>query len=468
MQIETGLFPGHVLQRKKGGARVAITGTCAEYGIVYATVKSAEGTLKKFAHVAIGRGKQRRFNAELKGLPTGGPYVLTLTCGKETLEIPDIFVGDLWLMAGQSNMEGCALMKSVPEPHPLVRNFTMARRWEIAREPLHLRPESPDPVHEGKSLSRQQSLELRRKTTKGMSVGLHLGRLLHEQTGVPQGFICTAHGGTSMAQWDPAKKARGGESLYGSMWLSLQAVGQPLAGVLWAQGESEALPESAEVYTPVMKRFVAAFRRDLKQPRLPWLFIQMGRIIKGSPALTGLWPDPDSWNSVQDQQRLLARNIPQSALVPTVDLELDDIAHIGWDAFPLQAQRMAEVLGHLVHRRKGAKPGLDFKAARFLAGPVRQSNFIEVRFSNVVGKISSAGPVRGFVLLDAQGVPRPGIFRVELKRDKALLHLNHDFIPTGLRLRYGHGLDPICTLVDARGMAVPAFGPVEIESVPVI
>lgn len=38
----------------------------------------------------------------LKGMPVGGPY--TLIIGKS--EYKNIYVGDLWVLAGQSNMQG--------------------------------------------------------------------------------------------------------------------------------------------------------------------------------------------------------------------------------------------------------------------------------------------------------------------------------------------------------------------------
>jgi hypothetical protein len=87
---------------------------------------------------------------------------------------------------------------------------------------------------------------------------------------------------------------------------------------------------------------------------------------------------------------------------------------------------------------------------------------IEVVFSNVVGGLAGMGPLHGFTLLDRNGQPAPLIHRVTLHGNRVLLHLITPDI-LGLQLRYGCGLDPACSLIDARSMAVPAFGPVPIR-----
>ena len=42
----------------------------------------------------------------LTGIPVGGPYSFTLSDQKDVIEFNDIYVGDLWFLGGQSNMEG--------------------------------------------------------------------------------------------------------------------------------------------------------------------------------------------------------------------------------------------------------------------------------------------------------------------------------------------------------------------------
>ena len=46
-----------------------------------------------------------RWRVELPALPAGGPHVLTVTAAGETATARDLFVGDVWVLSGQSNME---------------------------------------------------------------------------------------------------------------------------------------------------------------------------------------------------------------------------------------------------------------------------------------------------------------------------------------------------------------------------
>jgi sialate O-acetylesterase len=40
----------------------------------------------------------------LPAMQEGGPYVLTIVSGSDTLAYTDVYVGDVWLASGQSNM----------------------------------------------------------------------------------------------------------------------------------------------------------------------------------------------------------------------------------------------------------------------------------------------------------------------------------------------------------------------------
>jgi sialate O-acetylesterase len=462
MQIERGLSDGHFLQRRREGTQAAIAGSCSTEGPIIATVRCGSNALPQYQKRKIGSARNGRFQAVLAGLPAGGPYDVRLECGRDGVELQDVFVGDLWLMAGQSNMEGCAVMTDVPEPHPMVRCFTMARRWEIARDPLHLKLESPDPVHGGKSLTPAAAERLRRSVKHGAGLGVPFGRLMYEQTGVPQGLIATAHGGSNMMQWDPALRKLEGRSLYGSMWLSLQAAGQPLAGVLWFQGESEALPDLARVYTRRMLHLVSSLRRDLGQPKLPWLLIQIGRFIKGGAFERTVWPDPISWNSIQEQQRVLPQAASNCAIVPSIDLELDDLAHIASRGFSILASRLAKVALPFVSGGDKIRQEINPKSIRFKPACSPYGPRIHIDFTGVVGDLHSVGPVGDFTLLRANGRPFTAIHRVGITRNRVILHLTA-VPPRGARLSYGYGLAPSCTLVDGRGMAVPVFGPLPIS-----
>ena len=450
MHIEHGLLPGHVLQRTPQGASVTVRGTCRANGPVLGQVRVGKRCLRGFTSAAVGEAVDGRFTATLSGLPSGGPYVVELQCGKQRVVVGDVFVGDLWLMAGQSNMEGAGLIADAPPPHAQVRSFSMARRWELARDPLHFLDESPDAVHGTGILSRADVRRCKRLAVKGTGSGVFFGTDMHRRSKVPQGLIATAHGGTSMTQWDPALKDQGAASLYGSLWLSVHAVGQPLAGVLWYQGCSDTGTESA-LYTSRMQALVAALRRDLRQPRLPWVVVQIGRVVD-------LARDPKPWNSVQEQQRCLPQQIRHCDVVTTIDLELDDNIHLSGKAHGVLAGRMARVAARLVLGDRGEAPAPQPQDVRLQAPKPGLGPVVAVRFKNVVGGLRADGLANGFSLVDAQQKPFDLIFKTEVIGNRALLHLRMT-PPEPCWLMYGQGVNPVCNVHDARGMALPVCGP---------
>ncbi len=455
MRITSGLLTGHVLQRTPTGAVVTIRGECAEAGAVTASITVSRKALKSWTDQVVGKANKGMFSATLRGIPTGGPYTVTLTCGKSRVVVQQIFVGDLWLMAGQSNMEGVGNLCDAPKPHPLVRNFNMDHRWSQARDPLHHLAESPDVVHNGgaqQPLADRDGAKLTRINSqggKGAGVGVHFGIEMHRRTGVPQGLIATAHGGTSMEQWDPAKRDQGGASLYGSMLSSLAEVAQPLAGVLWYQGCSDTSPEAVPLFTDRMKKLVAAVRADQHQPRLPWITVQISRVV-------GQRGGEREWNAIQEQQRVMPSVIPHLDTVATIDLELDDLIHISGKAYATLGLRMAHAAARLALGDEREVPAIQVASVKEIIHGTTPA--LEVTFSNVVGELSSTGLPLGFTLVDAEHRPHDFIYKTTLDSNRAILELvNND--DADLRVMYGWGKAPACNLTDSRGMAVPVFGP---------
>jgi sialate O-acetylesterase len=255
VNIDTGLFDRIVLQRNKQDLSDArITGRCETAGTLEARVTQRGQAVRGFNWVAIGEARGRKFEARLRRLPVGGPYDVRLRVrdkdgGGEDLTVRDVLVGDVWLLGGQSNMQGCGLQKSRLPGKPMVRAFYMTDEWDTAVDPIHNLWEAIDPVHGGSPTNPPN------KTT-GVGPGVAFGQELYKWTGVPQGLIACAHGGTSMSQWDPAKKSLGGGSLYGASIRRLIKNGGRVAGIAWYQGESDATVEAAPLYTQRMKTLI--------------------------------------------------------------------------------------------------------------------------------------------------------------------------------------------------------------------
>src|SRR5439155_18133478 len=79
------------------------------------------------------RAVRELVDGKFAGVPTGGPYQVSGTVkvgnAQRTLTVGPIFVGDLWVLAGQSNMQGIGDLIDVTPPHPKVMALEMNGRW---------------------------------------------------------------------------------------------------------------------------------------------------------------------------------------------------------------------------------------------------------------------------------------------------------------------------------------------------
>ena len=454
MKITSGLTDGQVLQRLGSkGANVVLRGTAAENGPIRVTLSNGHNALKGWKQRPAGSIVRSKFHLTLTSIPVGGPYNLRLESGKQKVEIKSFFVGDVWVMAGQSNMQGIGNMTGAAKTNPLIRNFSMRREWRLAEDPLHLLTESPDACHTPVQCSAKEGEKQRRDAVKGVGVGIFFAHeMMKRSGGVPQGLISTAHGGTSMQEWSPDRKKLSGASLYASMLTSVRATGQPVAGLLWYQGESESTPADPAKYVARMKKLVAATRRDFGQPNLPWLTVQIGRFFLDGQS-------PIHWNTVQELQRILPAKIKFLETVPAVDLQQDDAIHIGAASFPQLALRLASAADRLVYKNKNELRPPQLRSAALVECPTRPSPMgVEVTFDHVEGGLRSEGEPNGFSFVSPEGTPLNLIFKTTLQGNKALLHLDKK-MAVGNHLHYGQGFAPYCNITDARGFSLPVFGP---------
>lgn len=456
MRVTEGLWDHMVLQRNaQNVSDTMFSGTCHIQGRVRLTVLGRGARRLGWRHRMVGRAEGGRFTGRLRGLPTGGPYHLNLEIvskegTSERLRVQDVLVGDVWVVAGQSNAQGCGRLKEALQPHPKVRAYFMDNRWRVARDPIHNLWRAVAPVHA--TLCGGVLPGPNRITGTGPAVAF--GQRLFERTGVPQGLIASAHGGTSMSQWDPRLKRLGEASLYGAMLARIRRNGGRVAGLIWYQGESDANEENAPQYTERMRAWIRALRRDLQDPTLPVVLAQIGRVIG--------WPDGLSWNSIQDQQRRLPDGIDHCAVVPTVDLLLDDLIHLSGAAQTILGRRMADaILASRGGRRTGRLLPPDLQSVLVERDKRRPGVVVVVTFKRVHGKLVADGRPVGFSVVNAQGVEQ--LYDVRLVGRRAVLQVITPPARTmELTLWYGRGTNPVCNIRDEADRPIPVFGPIRI------
>jgi sialate O-acetylesterase len=410
--------------------------------------KVKEATITSASLAGLPGSAAVRFaDGKFAGVPTGGPYQVRCTVktgGVETsVSVGPVFVGDLWVLAGQSNMQGMGDLVAVTPPHPKVMALERSGRWVQAKEPLHGWLLDP---------KRQQT------HPTGAGLGLPFAVTVVEKTGVPIGLLPCAVGGTYMTQWDPAKKGEGRRSLYGALLDQVRRAGGKVKGLLWYQGEAESGREASQVYPQVFRAFIAAVRQDLGQPDLPFYFVQIGRVVGD----TRVGDDPTGWNAVRESQRLIPEQVPHAAVVAVIDLELDDFIHVGTQGLKRAGKRLAQIaLGKLYGQPEATTPMLD----AVVKGP-HHTLLVQFKGVNLRGEgrpgLRPARHIAGFSIRDQGGKPLDVIYDAAVGPDARTVTLKlvpHRAFPAEGFLWYGYGLDPYCNLTDGLDMAAAAFGP---------
>ncbi|MBG89659.1 MAG: hypothetical protein CMO80_22550 [Verrucomicrobiales bacterium] len=166
----------------------------------------------------------------------------------------------VFLLIGQSNMVGRAPLKDEdrkPIPNCLLWN---GKEWEAAQPGFN-----------------RYSKHQKPGSTQGMNGGpAFVAAYQKANPGVTVGIVCWARGGTSIEQWHPDHLEP--YDLYREAIKQAQAAlkqGGQLKGILWHQGEGNS--GRWEGYPQLLKEHVARLRREFDNPKLPFVFGQLGQ-----------------------------------------------------------------------------------------------------------------------------------------------------------------------------------------------
>jgi sialate O-acetylesterase len=323
-----------------------------------------------------------------------------------------IGVGDLWVIAGQSNSAGYG-RGPYHDPAELgVHLYRNAGQWALATHPMN---DSTDTLH---SVNRENA-------NPSHSPYLHFGRLLKSALGYPVGLIQTALGGSPLSRWNPAEHAEAANAdLCANMLHCVRQAGGRVAGVLWYQGESDSNETLAASYEARFSAAVAAWRAALSAPDLPVLMVQLNRVYQQPVQAPGDADRTDrAWSMVREAQRQAARALANVAVVPALDLPLSDLIHTSAAGNLLLADRLARAAFGMVYGK-----AVDYKAPDALsAARSPDQRAITIVFDNVTSRIDSVDlTTHCFTVEDASGavpiasVGYPGDHTVQLALGRAL------------------------------------------------
>jgi hypothetical protein len=197
-----------------------------------------------------------RFCAVVRSAPTG----------QDTLRVwstrdPDVVrtcahvgVGDIYVVAGQSNASGRSPHLFTYSGPPCASMFGNDYRWQKLRDPVD------SPVGQRDAVSRDGDA--------GGSVWPEVATLLVADEGAPVAFVPCARSNTRVSVWQPSGLGRRrSQTLYGSMARRVAAVGGKVRAVLWWQGERDArfLTPPRE-YEAQLKVLAAGVWHDFRAP----------------------------------------------------------------------------------------------------------------------------------------------------------------------------------------------------------
>lgn len=286
-------------------------------------------------------------------IPTGGLYRIETrvrTHGVEWRNTGDkiwhVAVGDVWVIAGQSNAVGYGHGAVVDPPALGVSLFGGNEMWRLATHPLFDPTETKHPAN-------------RDSGWVDVSPWLAFGKGILEGAGVPVGLIPTALGGSALSAWDPGNP--NGAVLYDNMVSMIDAAGGRVAGMVWYQGETDAIAELALTYLDRFTRFVEAFRARYGA-NLPIITAQINRYVDA-----GNDPEPArQWSRIREIQRQAARVIPNLAVMPTLDLGLSDGIHNSATANIVLGERFTRAALGMAYGQELTWRAVDLRDARFI------------------------------------------------------------------------------------------------------
>lgn len=343
--IKEGIEDWQIIQQQKGTGEITLKGIWCEqepgkfFGVFVRVVKEDTGeNVILWTRAKESRQKEKHWSVTLKGIPAGGLYRIE-TCMKEAEDTPyewalrgdivhHIGVGDLFVIAGQSNSAGYGKDTVFDPPEIGVHLWRNSGHWDLASHPLN---DSTDTAH----------IVNRESANSGHSPYLAFAKYLKRELNYPIGLVQTSLGGSPLVRWNPAEEG----DLYENMVKAIRVQGGKIQGVLWYQGCSDT--EDADRYGERFAQMVQELRKELQDEKLPFFTCQLNRLTS-APASE---QTDKNWSVIRNAQCWAAGNLEGIYIMPTIDGTLSDAIHNSASFNVILGERLAkQALAHLYHR----------------------------------------------------------------------------------------------------------------------
>lgn len=448
------------------------------------TVKVRVGEMTE---ISASPGADGKWGVTLPAFPAGSIPNITIR-GKNTLTLDNLLAGDVWVCSGQSNME-MALKNSrdgtveiMKADHPEIRFFHVAN------------PKGQGPVIPQDDCEGRWDICSAKTAGNISGVGYYFAVNLQAKSGVPIGIIQAALGGSPAENWTPANALAGDPAFdvtagyraeypvrervyqqYMKGWaqkaeaakaegkpepekprppISLEDMKKsystlynatihpitpfPVRGVLWYQGESNA--QRAFQYERLLTKLIHGWRSAWGRADLPFVIVQVANF--DASYLT-----PGAWAELREAQAHVAKNVPNCALVVTIDTGgSKGNLHPADKETP--GQRAALAAWRLVYGENVVASGPTLVEAAF------EGDRATVTLENFGGGLASndGKEIQGFSLAGADKKFEPAAAHI----DGAKIVVRSEKVFNPVAVRYGWKDNPLCTLINREGLpAVP-------------
>lgn len=264
---------------------------------------------------------------ELPAMEYSGPHLIEISLNGEVILLEDVYIGEVFLFAGQSNMQfkmgqGTSNLSNY-SGHPMLRLFT---------PDLIVKADYFTPA-DGWVICQTEQIK------DWPALAYLCGQELATRSNVAIGVVVAHQGGSVIESWLPkgtldqigvflpdsekdyfhyfgdCRIWNGDGNLYDYVISQIKPF--PISKVIWYQGESNATPAAAKLYAKELVAFINIIRQDFCDDNLPFIVIQIPDYDEGG----------EGWPVLQHAQAEVVATTNATTLVVSADVSVSNDIH---------------------------------------------------------------------------------------------------------------------------------------------
>ncbi|WP_139959819.1 sialate O-acetylesterase [Flavicella sediminum] len=380
----------------------------------------------------------------------GGPYTVNIN-GSDKIELNDVYIGEVWLCSGQSNMEmpvkgfnNQAINHSQEEilnsSNPHIRMFSVKRNPSMSLQ---------------ENVQGQWKVAAPNTTGDFSAVAYFFGKKIESILQVPVGLIVTCWGGSSAEAWTdketlqefktielPTELKKNGVqhtpfALYNGMINPL--VGYGIKGAIWYQGESN--KERASNYTALINAMVTSWRNKWEQGDFSFYTTQIAPFKYGNKTNSAY---------LREAQLKTSLNLKNSGMAVTLDIGDAKFIH------PREKKTVGNRLAYWALSKDYNIAGLDYSGPIYKSLKITDKNKIQLQFSGSSSGLNSFGKeLKGFEIAGADKVFYPA--QAKIVKSLNTLEVSSEKVKNPVAVRYAFTNTPEATLFSTSGLPASSF-----------